>query len=172
MLYKPREDSFLLKEQVKKFTEKGMKVLDMGTGTGIQAETALANGADVLAVDSDKESIKFVSAKGIKCIKSDLFDEVNGQFDLIIFNPPYLPEEEGEEGQLKKQVSGGKKGSEIIEGFLESAKDYLKPNGKILLIYSSLTPDVPGLIKKYGFEYKGLSEKKLFFEKIYCALLK
>ena len=63
MIYEPREDSYLLAQQVKKFA-KG-KVLDIGTGSGIQAETATKNGADVLAVDIDKECVNNALKKGL-----------------------------------------------------------------------------------------------------------
>ena len=43
-----------------------MKVLDLGTGSGIQAETAKQLGAEVLASDINQEAVKFVKKKGIK----------------------------------------------------------------------------------------------------------
>ncbi len=168
MLYKPSDDSFLIQEQVKKYA-KG-KVLDMCTGTGILAETALKKTKYVTAVDINKESVIHCKKLGIKCIKSDLFKNVNGKFDLITFNPPYLPDDKV---KLEDNLNyiGGKKGNEIIERFLSKAREHLKENGKILMVFSSLTPDVNTIIKKYNFKYKKLSEKKFFFEKLYVYLL-
>ena len=91
MIYEPSEDSYLLAKYVDKFS-KG-KVLDLGTGSGIQAETALKHTKEVLATDISKEAVKFVKKKGIKARISDLFSNINEKFDLIIFNPPYLPRE-------------------------------------------------------------------------------
>src|SRR3989344_8622037 len=97
MIYEPHEDSFLLVKQIKKLS-KDKKVLDMGTGFGILAETALKSGArDVLAVDINEGVVSYVMSKGIKAKISNLFSNVNEKFDLIVFNPPYLPEDELED---------------------------------------------------------------------------
>ena len=88
-LYEPREDSELLVKYVKKHA-RGV-VLDMGTGSGIQAIGAIEKGAEVLAVDVNKEAVEHCEKKGINALQSDLFENVKGKFDLIIFNPPYLP---------------------------------------------------------------------------------
>lgn len=170
MIYKPREDSFLLQKYVKKYA-KG-KVLDMGTGSGIQAITALKKTKDVLAVDVNPEAIKLLKKKKIKAKVSNLFSNVKGKFDLIIFNPPYLPEDEREPKDSAQATTGGKKGYEIIEKFLKQARKHLKKEGKILLLFSSLTGNVEKLIKKYKYDFKKLEEKKLFCEKLYVYILK
>mgnify|MGYP001567581018 FL=1 len=64
MLYEPQEDTFLLQEQVKKYA-KG-KVLDLGTGTGILAKTALEKTKDVLAADINNEAINQCKKLGVK----------------------------------------------------------------------------------------------------------
>ncbi|MBN2454682.1 methyltransferase domain-containing protein, partial [Candidatus Woesearchaeota archaeon] len=68
MPYTPREDSFLLAEAVKK--EAFGDVLDMGTGSGIQAEAAKAKAKSVTASDISKEAVAAVRKKGIKAIQS------------------------------------------------------------------------------------------------------
>lgn len=169
MIYEPAEDSFLLQKYVKKYANG--KVLDMGTGSGIQAITALEKTKDILAVDIDPESVKLLKEKGLKSEVSDLFSNVKGKFDLIIFNPPYLPRDEREPEDSASTTTGGKKGYEIIERFLQHAKKFLKEEGKILLVCSSLTGDVEKLFKKYGYKFKKLEEKKEFFEKLFVYLL-
>ena len=169
MIYEPAEDSFLLQKYVRKYA-KG-KVLDMGTGSGIQALTALEKTKDVLAVDIDEEIVKEAKKKGIKARTSNLFSNVRGKFDLIIFNPPYLPEDKREPKSSALATTGGKKGYEIIEKFLKDAKKFLKKDGKILLIFSSLTGNVEKLFKRYEYKFKNLEEKKVFFETIFVYLL-
>jgi len=167
MIYEPAEDSYLLQEQVKKFVKPSMKVLDIGTGCGIQASMAKELGAKVLATDINKECVNHVKKLGIKAIKSDLFENINEKFDLIIFNPPYLPEDPLEPKDSALSTTGGKKGSEILNRFLSQAKDYLEKDGKILIVVSSLTKG----IKKDGYIFKRLSEEKVFFEKLITYLV-
>jgi len=162
MIYEPAEDSYLLQKYVKELVRG--KVLDMGTGSGVQALTALENTKEVIAVDVNAEAVDFVKKKGVNGIVSDLFDSVNGKFDWIIFNPPYLPEDQNEPEDSKLATTGGKKGSEVLEKFLKEAKDYLKPGGKILVLVSSLTGDPEVMFKDY--KYECLEKKKVFFEEL------
>lgn len=169
MIYEPAEDSFLLQKYVKKYAYG--KVLDIGTGSGIQALTSLEKTKDVVAVDIDPSAVKLLKEKGIKAKVSDLFSNVKGKFDFIIFNPPYLPEDKREPKDSALTTTGGKKGYETIEKFLRQAKKFLNKNGKILLVCSSLTGDVEKLFKKHGYNFKKLEEEKLFFEKLYVYIL-
>ena len=100
MIYDPAEDSELLKTQVL-IHAKG-KVLDMGTGSGIQALTAISNASvrKVLAVDINTKCIAYCKNKHklskITWKTSNLFANVaKTRFDTIIFNPPYLPKDQG-----------------------------------------------------------------------------
>lgn len=168
MIYEPREDSYLLQKYVLKFA-KG-KVLDMGTGSGVLAETALKKTKDVLAADIDEKAVDHIKSKGIKVIKSDLFSNINGKFDLIIFNPPYLPNDK----QVKDiALDGGKKGYELLEKFLIQAKNYLNKDGKILIAFSSLTKKnkVDKILKENGYSFECLETQKLFFEELYVYLV-
>src|SRR3989344_7420960 len=133
MIYEPREDSELLARYVKKYAFGN--VLDMGTGSAIQAlaaakkkivKSVVASDIQEYVINYNKDNIK---NKKIKFIVSDLFLNIKDKkFNTIIFNPPYLPEDI----QLKDlTVDGGKKGYEIIERFLNEVSDYLKPNGMV-----------------------------------------
>ena len=169
MIYHPAEDSFLLGIQVKKFA-KG-KVLDLGSGSGYQALIALEKTKNVLASDISKEAVELCKSKGINCIQSDLFSKIKDKFDLIIFNPPYLPLDELEDLDSRLLTTGGKKGNEILIEFLTQAKKYLNKNGRILLIVSSLPPNFEKLFKKHNYKFIKLSEQSFFFERIYCYSL-
>ena len=168
MIYEPADDSFLLAKYVKKYAFG--KVLDLGCGGGIQSLSALENTEDVLAADVSKEAVDYCNKKGINAICSDLFSNINEKFDFIIFNPPYLPKDDVDR-ELSIALSGGEKGNELIERFLKDAKKYLKKNGKILIVFSSLTPDVLKLFKKYNYKFKKLDQLSFFFERIYVYLV-
>ncbi|MFH0832372.1 MAG: HemK2/MTQ2 family protein methyltransferase [Candidatus Aenigmatarchaeota archaeon] len=175
-MYQPREDSELMTEHLAKIIkkEKPKDFLDMGCGSCIQSKTAIAAGIPkecIDAVDIDESAVKEAEKLGVYAVKSDLFEFVEGRFDLIAFNPPYLPADEHDKGS---DTTGGEHGWEIIEQFLKQARHYLTENGKILLLYSSLTDKkkVEELMKENGFSSEELAKKKLFMEELYVVLLK
>lgn len=172
MVYLPSEDSYLLREWVERLA-KG-NVLDLGTGTGIQAFAALPNAKKVVAVDANPEAIDYAKNaivfgdKQVDFRISDLFSAIKKEekFDFIIFNPPYLPEAPYDK---EIDVTGGKKGWETIERFLKQAKAHLNKGGKILLVFSSLTDrdKVLSIAKKDGYSENLLQKKHVAFEDIF-----
>lgn len=166
MIYQPGEDSYLLEPEVEKRAS-GKRVLDVGTGSGIQAQAAWRVGAsEVLAVDIDPEVVSSLKEENFSVQKSDLLQNVYGQFDLIIFNPPYLPADSREDDESARATSGGKKGDEIIVKFLESVGEHLAPGGEVLLVVSSLTPlgNVERVIRERDFTKSVVASKKVFME--------
>ncbi len=169
-VYTPAEDSFMLLEQVKKFARGD--VLEIGTGSGIQAIAAAKKSASVTAVDIDEDALaeakENASAESVKIkfIKSDLFSNVKKKFDVIIFNPPYLPQDAG---IVDRAIYGGEKGYETIERFLPNANSFLKEDGSILLLFSSLSKKdkIDFFIEEAALEKELLDEKSFFFEKLY-----
>lgn len=169
MIYQPREDSLFLSEVVKKFAKKNIKILDLGTGSGIQSKNLLKSGVNkkfITASDIDKKAIDEAKKLGIKVVKSDLFSNIKNKFDLIIFNPPYLPKNKFDD---EKDTTGGKKGDEVIIKFIKQLKKHLNHDGKVLLLTSSLTPNKNWmkLAKDSKFKVKKIDSKKLFFEELY-----
>jgi len=147
-----------------------ISILDMGSGSGILILKCKELGFNRLtAVDIDEETVNYLNKLKIKAIRSDLFSNIKGKFDLIIFNPPYLPEDKREPKDSRIHTTAGKKGYELIINFLEQAKNYLKDSGKILLLFSSLSK--PKIIKnkarELGYKTKLLNKKKLFFEELF-----
>jgi len=174
-IYEPREDTFLILKEIKRYA-KG-RVLDMGTGSGVLAIEAARKAKNVIGADINKKALdyarkKSTGIKNIKFVHSDLFKNIKGKFDLIIFNPPYLPEEKGEDKWTRLQVSGGKKGHEVLERFFEKANDYLTRDGKILVLFSSLTnkEKVHEILGDYSFNYQKLAEESFDFEKLFVYL--
>lgn len=190
-IYEPEQDSYLLEEAVKEYlanlidnnisnktvknkliNKKNIKILDMGTGSGIQAKACIDLGfKNILAVDINKQAIKLLKKHKIKAIQSNLFSKISKKqkFDLILFNPPYLPEDVLEPESSKVITTAGKKGYELIIRFLKQAKSHIAENGAILLLFSSLSQ--PAIIKKQakqlGYKLTEVSTKNLFFETLF-----
>ena len=173
-LYTPREDSLLLARFVAKLAFG--RVLDLGTGSGIQAITAAKkrNVRTVLAVDVDKTALAWCRAHirhpKLSFRRSDLFNSVHGRFDTIIFNPPYLPKTGIKELDQDRTVVGGRKGRELILTFLTKLSSYLRADGIALLIFSSLAGKdaIDAAIANYGLVKQELATKPAgIFEHIY-----
>ena len=174
-VYEPMEDSAMLNKEVKKLA-KGKVVLDMGTGSGIQAITAALSGAkevwaaDVnpVAVECAKENAAKNKAK-INVVESNLFEKVpEKKFDLIVFNPPYLPSD-GMNDDLR--WSGGLEGVEIILEFFSRVGAFMSKSAEVLFIYSShANPErLKRALADWGFKLKIVSKKHIFFEDIYLG---
>ncbi len=161
-IYEPREDSELLAKEVKKLAFG--KVLDMGTGSGVQAEAAI-NAKSVVAADINPKAVAFVKKKGIKAVKSDLFSNIKDKFDTIIFNLPYLPDEP----KLKDlALDGGKEGYELTVKFLSQVGNHLKSNGIVLILFSTMTnvKKVDEAVEHYCFTSEKIASQSLSFEEL------
>ena len=90
-------DKKLLKRIVKYANvQKTDVILEIGAGSGIHLETAKNLGIKIenlFSSDINPASVEHCNVLGFNCIHSDLFEKIPKQkFNLIIFNPPYLPE--------------------------------------------------------------------------------
>jgi|TARA_Y100000310_G_scaffold338878_1_gene429795 HemK-related putative methylase len=162
-MYEPQEDSYLLAKYVKKLARG--RVLDIGTGSGIQAEAALKKSTTVTAVDRYKT--KPFTNPHVRYKQSNIFSNMKGKYDTIVCNPPYLPQEGAKRHQ---ELEGGKRGWEYVRRLLSKLDHHLAPKGQLLLVFSSLTDKgmVDELIHEQGYVREQLEQQSMFFEKLYC----
>lgn len=178
-VYHPHEDSYMLANCVKQIAYG--KFLDMGCGSGLQGIIAAKKKevTQVTCIDSSlcalraakKNAKRNKIRKKIKFIQSNLFDEVHGKFDVIAFNPPYLPTDELDESietYARATWDGGRNGRKILDPFLEQFEKYLRVNGVLLLVQSSLNNSKKTInaLKKKGFTVQRAAHEKFFFEEL------
>ena len=176
-VYEPAEDSFLLADAAVMEAAQGMRILEIGTGSGFVSAVLLANLKDIylLATEINPQAARCAKANRVEVIRTDLFKGIKSEkpekrFDLILFNPPYLPtsKEEKVPGWLNYAFDGGISGRETLNRFLDEVKDYLKPEGKILVLISSITglKAVREKMEELGFRVDIVERKKVSFEEL------
>jgi release factor glutamine methyltransferase len=177
LVYEPAEDSFLLADAALKEAKPVMRILEIGTGSGFISAFLLAKvkGITVVATEINPHAALCAKRNGVQVIRTDLFKGIKPEipetrFDLILFNPPYLPtcKEEKVEGWLNYAFDGGVSGRETLNQFLDEVGAYLRPGGKILFLISSLTglEDVSEKMNCLGFSVEISGRKKISFEEL------
>ena len=168
-VYSPREDTFLMLESIAKISVGGKQVLDIGTGSGILGLFCASRGAHVTVTDVDQSALEYaqktarVLALSLQTVLSDVFSNVQGKFDLVTFNPPYLPSSTVED----KTVDGGRGGIALSKRFLGGLAEHLNCDGTALLLISTLN-DSASLISEANpeFQYEVMAKRQLFFEEL------
>jgi len=145
----PRPESEFLVEKALKYIKENnyTSVLDVCTGSGCLAISIKKNAqVDVTAVDISMKALsvaKFNAKKldaDVNFIRSNMFEKVEGKFDLIISNPPYIDSEEVK--TLEKEViendplialDGGELGLKYYNIIHENLRKHLNENGMLIL---------------------------------------
>ncbi len=168
-VYSPAEDTFLLAAAVKTYVAD--KVLEIGIGSGLVVSELVERSRLAVGVDIDVEVVRKVEeafkwgwskVNLVCCDSASPFRE--GVFDLVVFNPPYLPSD----GTVDRAVDGGRGGVEVSKRWFSEAARCLEEEGRIMFVTSSLS-DVEELfeyVESLGFKVEVLSKTHLFFEDI------
>ena len=153
-VYPVEEDTLLLLRAAQAECRPGDRILEIGCGSGHISEH-LSRTAEVLATDINPHAVRAARDLGIEVIRSDLFAGICGRFDLVIFNPPYLPTAPDEriDDWLEYALDGGPNGRAVIARFIGGIGNVLAPGGRFLLLVSSLTgiAGIVGMIEDAGF---------------------
>jgi len=177
-VYEPAEDSFLFAENL--VVREGDVVLDMGTGCGLLGVVAAEKAGRVVAVDVNPYDVRCAKENAklngvldkMFFVQGDLFTAIRfgERFDLVLFNAPYLPSESVEDASwLGCAWSGGVAGRQVVDRFISEVPKYLKQNGRMFLMQSTLS-DVDETLRRIeenGLRTSVVAKRDLpFFEAI------
>ncbi len=163
----PRPETELLAEAVFKDAS-GKRVLDLCTGSGCIAVTVAKLGSPAIVAASDysedalavaKENAKQLDAK-VTFFHGDLFENVEGSYDIIVSNPPYIKSSVIEElmpevrdFEPRMALDGRSDGLLFYRRIGADAKEYLTPGGRLMFeIGYDQGEEVAGLLRDEGYE--------------------
>ncbi len=164
----PRQDTEILVEEVMRFLHDGMRILDMCTGSGCILLSLLrysneceGKGCDIsekaLAVAAENARLLGLNAD---FVQSDLFENVDGRFEIIVSNPPYIPGkmipelmEEVREHDPTIALDGGGDGLDFYRKIINEAEKYLYSGGMLFFeIGYDQAEAVSGYMKEAGYQ--------------------
>jgi release factor glutamine methyltransferase len=142
----------------------GERFLEIGFGAGsnlkdVEERFSLVLGTDIKVESKTvQKSAEIFKARYASCFRDNTFD-------VVAFNPPYLPSEK----IVDVAVDGGENGIEVAKEFLKDARRVLKKDGKILVLLSSESST--DLFRRYsldnGLSIRQVGVSSMFFEKLF-----
>ncbi|CRG97419.1 methyltransferase-like protein, putative [Plasmodium gallinaceum] len=195
-VYLPSSDTFTfieaLENEVKHIPSDVNIALEMGAGTGYlilslyemllkrnkKLELLYCIDINEAACNCIKNLSNINKVSNVEILNNNLFNNMRkcNQFDLVLFNPPYVPTEEDEMNKtdIVASYSGGKLGREIILKFLLNVYDYVSNKGVIYLLLekNNIPHEIMNNVDiKKRFNYIELKKKKTLNETIFIYKL-
>jgi release factor glutamine methyltransferase len=140
-VFAPRPMSEVLGRSILDEVRDSDRVLDMGTGSGVNAVLAASRSHEVVAVDVNSDAVAAARdnaarngvGERVQAFESDLFERVTGQFDLIVFDPPlrwFAPRDMYERSMADHNY-------ETLGAFIGDVHNYLRVDGRVLVFFAT-----------------------------------
>lgn len=181
----PRFDTEVLVSEVLKYTKDNYKILDMCTGSGcIAISLSLLSGADVTGVDISEKALEVAAANKVRnkadkvtFVKSNMFENIDGTFDLIVSNPPYIPtkdifelEHEVKSEEPMLALDGHDDGLFFYRILAEESAEYLTQKGGIFMeIGYNQAEDVRNLLIENNFTDISVIKDLAGLDRVVCG---
>lgn len=178
-VYVPSDDTFLLARAVAaELSDRppGQRMLEVGCGAGLVALVAAAAGADVTATDLNPHAVALArhnaQQNGLRVTlrECDLLAGLDGPFDVVAFNPPYLPTAPDEvvPGPLNLAFDGGLDGNGTVLRFAAQVGALAHRPQAVLVVHSSLSDTAPlaHAMARLGYGSDVVVEESHFFERL------
>jgi methylase of polypeptide subunit release factors len=149
-VYKPLENEHVCRDHCRE----GDRVLDLGCGSGVGAVFCAPKAREVIAVDISLPAVRNTEANcrlhglnNVKVLQSDMFSAVEGRFNLILANVPYIDDEfEAEQQQFATS-------RRYMPTLFAKACDHLTEDGRLLIQFpSKARPRIKRLASENGLE--------------------
>lgn len=143
----PRFETEIIVDYLIKSSMKKDRILDIGTGSGAIALSVAKNIENTYVIGSDieddalslaLENKEFTGIENVDFVKSDLFNNIKGKFDLIISNPPYINKKDYEDldkelyFEPKSALYGGEDGLYFYREIIRNACKFLTDKGHLI----------------------------------------
>lgn len=187
----PRQDTEILVEEVMKDEFDGSRILDMCTGSGCILISLLhysnwckGVGVDIssaaLAVAKENANKLLPEEKRPVFVESNLFEAVEGTFDIIVSNPPYIRTKvienlmpEVKDYEPMQALDGYEEGLYFYRRIVEEAGEYLNKDGRLYFeIGHDQGAEVSDLMKSAGYEQVRVVKDYAGLDRVVCGVLK
>ncbi len=164
----PRQDTEILVEEVLKELHDGMSILDICTGSGCILLSLLqySNDCEGTGTDLSAKALEIAKENGRRLgktpvfLESDLFEKVEGRYDVIVSNPPYIPTEviptlmpEVREYEPEGALDGKEDGLYFYREIVRQAGEYLNRGGRLFFeIGCGQAAQVSALLEEAGYK--------------------
>lgn len=184
----PRQDTEILVEEVLREMQDGMRVLDLCTGSGCILISLLhySNYCKGVGTDISREALEVARRNGVSLLgpereytflESDLFARVEGKYDIIVSNPPYIRQAEIEtlmpevrDHEPRQALDGGKDGLDFYRRIAAESSLYLSGGGRLYLEIGCDQGDaVQELLLQQGFREVNVVQDYGGLDRVVCG---
>lgn len=175
-VYVPSDDTLLLARAVHAEVRPGQSFLEVGCGAGFVAMVAARAGAHVTATDLNPHAVELARHNArqnglrVEAVQADLLEGLEGPFDLVAFNPPYLPTAADEvvPGLLNLAFDGGVDGNGTVLRFARQLGALRVRPATVLVVHSTLSDPKPlaDAMAALGYGMDMAATERLAFEEL------